>query len=386
MGDEPISNYHTQPKHHRPAVRFPYPGDNCFDLSGHYRKVVLISRSANSVVPTKEKTIMASTPATPTRDLTFNQFLRVHDLQVNEENLQLLADRLGRPASKTSRVPLDRIAELEVVFSSNGSAPEAPKPKRSSVKSCTLDRLMGEYGAQGLTGIKPSYLRMAYPTLFTGAKTQTDLPLTSEWEELIRHDFTVLLAVLKKLQEDEAALAAWTAPNPDILVTQGALYSYMGVCGHTVQASRERVYKRQQGHNAKVSPFPRLCPMCLAKRLELFSMLSFAAGPDQLCRVCAKPMFIKGKEGHIDSRGDIYENLLSKVTPVVHLLWRLVPQHSDSHRDHVARRREFEEWERRYRLLVAGEISQDPAKAEELKAGLENRIAEKQIELGLLSY
>lgn len=324
-------------------------------------------------------TATPSKPRSKTGNKTANTVAKDHQVSV-EELRELLSDPSIKPRTPFRPARQEEVAKIMA----DKAATEPQQP--TAVQLVTVQNLLSQLVKLGLRDVKSSYLGFAYPELATGSKIEFATVLSSAFRLKADHDLAVLEALLLKLEEDKVALTKWEPPNPDELMEQGDLYSYTGVCGHPVEASRELVEKRANSHNVKVSPFPRLCPKCLAVRLQLFGMLSFSAQPDDECRVCRKPMFKTGKDGYIDSRSDIYENLLSEVTPPRNLLWRLVPQHSSSHPAHIVRKEQFDRWEAKYRLYIDGQISKFPAQAGEFRAAVDARIAEKRLEFGLLSY
>jgi hypothetical protein len=335
--------------------------------------------------------------------MTFNQALRAENQPVNAENLAILSEKFGKPASKTSKMPAGQLADVRELFASNGSngsgpsapsatdvlaqASQAASPPASppTPTGITAGGLIEEYFAGGLRGITLDFLVKLAP------EAKGDAPrfvrasiIPADPEQRLRATLDILRAIAQQLAKDQAALSSWQPPVVQELV--GAVYRYPGVCGHQVETTRMNFERRFAGNNPRETPLLRFCPNCLAVRIALLGFVPGAATAESRCTFCNDPMFASGMHGYIRSRSDIWENLVSGIYRVPALPQRLRPRHPDSYSKHAERSaaiQKFLAWRAVFDREIAIGRSLVPDEAKRLAAGAQKIIKEKAVELGL---
>jgi hypothetical protein len=320
----------------------------------------------------------------------------INRLGFDKNNAALIAaaetEMEGAPTSTGQRkVSEDKLEAVEGAIRAKaaelGDAAKVPESPASETgpQLGTIGDAQAQLKNLGVLGAKAVSFGMAFPELSPGKKVVAETEIPEGLLEGIQTSIDVMGAIKDQLDSDQAALEAWTPPQPEQLLQQGDNYTYLGVCGHTVEVAAWHVRKRRESEgDARITPFPRFCSDCLALRISLMGLLPFAATHETPCRVCGEPLFDTGQRGFTLSRSEIWENIVSHVTLIGDLLWRLVPQHKESHPAHKERREAFEQWKAAFELQVDGQVAKYPAMAEELRTGMKSTINEKRVELGLL--
>ena len=275
-----------------------------------------------------------------------------------------------------------------------GSPAEGEQSGSSAAPIVTAQDLVDEFVGKGLNILTLGRLAEIAPYLKRRGAISPDCEIRPETSEKLRKLLLALTVVHVQLEKDKLALVEWQMPDIDALLAQGQLFTYLGICGHEVLLPKEEYKKRYEfwkENNDQLTVLPRLCDACRRTRVVILVMIPDTANAESVCTFCLHSTFggDNPAEALVDSRGEIWENLISDVLDIWFLPERLGTDHGARHRLHVRllaqRGREFDTWEERYRLEISALVSKHPDKGEKLKQQMPKVIRKERIKLGLES-
>lgn len=257
----------------------------------------------------------------------------------------------------------------------------------------TVADLISEFKEKGLSDLSVARLDLVLPQLKGKSPTLKESKRLNEAQlELAHAMLTPLTAIARFLLKDTTALEGWKPPSAAQLTTEGALFTYTGICGHEVQMSRGLLDHRFRFWNegdSRQSIALRLCSKCRTARVNVMARLPGVATSDSVCSFCQGTIF-SGEDKALSlmaSRGDIWENLISGMLNVYRLPGRLTPLHGPDHPTHKEiqrrNRKKFEEWVATFRAEIASVVSAHPERGAEIHRRMEATIQSKLTELGL---